>query len=392
MNLGFASPVSLRRLRLLVEDGDRLPQGFQFAPAADWIQELLQRGHHVTLYTTAPDVSLPLTFRGDSIRIRIAPLRARGTGRDFFAAERRLLKQMMREDGCTLIHAHWTYEFALAALASGIPTLITIHDQPWKVFGHFRDAHRAARVLMAYKAALCGKHFSAVSAGAAAHFRRYLKPGATIDVVPNGAPKALFELGSHAPHQANGAMRFATILQGWTRLKNGAAALTAFAKAKVNIPGATLRMFGLDYEPDGPAQRWAVQHHLAEAVSFIGPLPYQELFTRVGAEVDILVHPSLNETFSMTILECLAMRKPVIVGLQTSGMREMLGEGGGIFADVRDPSSVAQAMIRLARDSDLRNQVALFGFERASRLYRLESVMDRYEALYAEVLRAEAAA
>jgi L-malate glycosyltransferase len=392
MNLGFATPVSLQRLRPLVAGGDRLPQGSLFGPAADWVRELIRRGNHITLYTTAPDVSSPVTFHGDSILIRIAPMRLKGTGRDFFAAERRLLEQMMREDRCTLIHAHWTYEFALAALASGIPTLVTIHDQPWKVLSHFRDAHRAARLLMAYKSALRAKYLTAVSAGAAAHFRRYLTPRGTIDVIPNGIPRALFELGRREPHSANEGIRLATVLQGWTRLKNGAAALAAFARARAEIPGATLAMFGLDYEPGGPAQRWADQNHLAEAVSFVGLLPYEELFRRVSTEVDILVHPSLNETFSMTILECMAMRKPVIVGLHTSGMREMLGEDGGVFVDVRDPSSIAQAVIRLAHDVDLRRRLSQRCFERADRMYRLETVMDRYEALYHKILRAEASA
>ena len=392
MNLGFATPVSLQRLRPLVAEGDRLPQGSTFAPAADWVRELLRRGHYVTLYTTAPDISSPLTFRGDSILIRIVPLRSKGTGRDLFSAERRLLGQLMREDCCTLIHAHWTYEFALAALASGIPTLVTIHDQPWKVLRHFRDAHRVARLLMAYKTALCARHFAAVSAGAAGHFRRYLNPGACIEVIPNGVPNALFELGRHDHCPVNHRTRFATILQGWTRLKNGAAALAAFAKARESIPGATLAMFGLDYEPGGPAQQWAIRNRLAEAVSFVGPLNYEELLTHVSAEVDILLHPSLNETFSMTILECMALHKPVLVGLHTSGMREMLGQEGGMFVDVSDPSSIAQSMIRLARDHDLCHFLSRHAFERARRLYRLETVIDRYEALYRQVLRAEAQA
>jgi L-malate glycosyltransferase len=390
MNLGFATPVSLQRLRPLVADGERLPQGFLFAPAADWVLELIHRGHHITLYTTAPDLSSPATFRGESMVMRIAPLRSRGTGRDFFSAERLMLTQMMRKDRCTLIHAHWTYEFALAALASRIPTLITIHDHPWKVLAHFRDGHRAARLLMAYKTAVRGRYFSAVSEGAAAHFRRYLKPGARIEVIPNGVPDALFELGSREALAVNGGTRFATVLQGWSRLKNGAGALKAFAAARTQIPGAMLTMFGLDYEPGGPAQRWAVENSLAGAVSFAGPTPYRELLARVKTEVDVLVHPSLNETFSMTILESMALRKPVIVGLHTSGMREMLGEHG-MFADVRDPSSIAQAMVCLARDAGFRGQLAQRAFERASRLYRLDAVMKRYEVLYEQILRDEAA-
>jgi hypothetical protein len=47
---------------------------------------------------------------------------------DLFAQERAGLERAMREDPCDVVHAHWTYEFALAALASGQPTLVTARD------------------------------------------------------------------------------------------------------------------------------------------------------------------------------------------------------------------------------------------------------------------------
>ena len=135
MNLGIATPVSLHHSRSLVEDGDKLPRGYLFAPAADWVMELMERGHQVTLYTPpSREIDSPTTFCGNGLRIRIAKLRACGTGRDFFRSERDQLTRMMIEDRCDLIHAHWTYEFALAAIASRIPTLSTIHDPPLDSF------------------------------------------------------------------------------------------------------------------------------------------------------------------------------------------------------------------------------------------------------------------
>jgi glycosyltransferase involved in cell wall biosynthesis len=392
MNLGFASPVSLKLLRHLVDHGDHLPHGYQFAPSADWVQELMNRGHHVFLYTTAREIDAPRTFRGDCITIRIARQRCSGTGRDLFALERNQLKEMMLEDRCQVIHAHWTYQFALAALSSQIPTLITIHDLPWKVLSHFRDFHRAARLLMAYQVALRGEYFTAVSKDAASHFQRYLNPRARITVIPNGLPDSVFKLGARSKRKDGGAIRFASVLQGWTRLKNAQAALKAFGIVRSEFPNAEFHMFGLDYEQGGPAQQWAIRNGLNTGVTFIGPLKYEELLARVATDVDIVVHPSLNEAFSMTALEGLALKKVFIAGRETSGMQEMLDLGNsGILVDVTNPSAIAEAMVRVARDNTFREQVAQRGFDRASSLYRLGAVISQYEAQYSSILEDSAA-
>jgi L-malate glycosyltransferase len=393
MKLGFASPVSLQLLRHLVAYGDELPPGYQFAPAADWVLELMRRGHHVYLYTTSREIDEPRTFCGDGLTIRIASQRPRGTGRDFFAAERDQLRQLMIADECQIIHAHWTYQFALAALASGIPTLVTIHDLPWKVLAHFRDFHRVARLLMAYTVAQRGLHFTAVSRDAASHFRRYLAPGADITVIPNGLPNALFEMGEQSKRPGGGAPVFATVLQGWSRLKNGEAALRAFHILRRQVPEALLQMYGNDYEIGGPAYRWALRHGIADAVTFKGPLPYSELLKSISLNVDVVVHPSLNEAFSMTGLEALALRKVFVAGKATSGMKEMLDFSAcGVLVDVTDPQAIAAEMLRLAQDGSYRDRIAQCGYDRASSRYRLGTVMSQYESLYSRILQARPAA
>ena len=386
MRIGFLGPVTLGLLGDLLPYNTKLPIGFQFAPAAQWIRALVRRGHHVAVYTTARDVSTPVDIQGERLRIMVAPERASGAARDFFAFERAGLQRHLDGGNCEVLHAHWTYEFALAAISSGKPTLITVHDLPWNVLRYFRDPHRVGRLMMAYAVALRGRHFTAVSEDAALHFRRYMRPGAEIDVIPNGLPDAMFDLPEPQVKELGEACTFATILQGWSRRKNPVAALKAFAIARSSLPGARLMAFGVDYEEGGPAHQWAQEHHHDEGVHFLGPLPHPELLSRLQAEVDIIVHPSLDEAFSMTALEALAIRKPFIAGKSTPGMRDLLGGGeAGILVDVRNPQAIADQMIRLAIDPKLRALIAQAGYDRASRLYRLDGVMEQYEALYTSI-------
>ena len=107
-------------------------------------------------------------------------------------------------------------------------------------------------------------------------------------------------------------------------------------------------------------------------------------------DVDVVVHPSLDESFSMTAVEAMALKKPVIAGRGTPGIREVLGFGdGGILVDVSDPEAVANAMLLVSEDKEYRDQIAQSGFDRAWSRYRLHSVMSQYEALYEEICRKE---
>ena len=386
MKLGFATPISLQLMKDLVEDSDHLPIGYEFAPSVDWVRQLLERGHELVVYTTAKDVDEAKVFLGDRLTIRIAKLRPWGTGQDFFASERAQLTEMMTADRCDVIHAHWTYEFALAALASKIPTLITVHDLPWNVLRFFRDKFRVARLLMAYRVALGGKHFTAVSRDAAAHFQHYFAPMTKITIVPNGLPDAVFEMANEKSRRPGSPIAFATILQGWSARKNASAALKAFQLVRRQLPAATLDMFGKDYGVGGAAQTWAVEHGMEEGVTFLGQLPYSELLGEVNARVDVLVHPSLDESFSMAALEAMALRKPVIAGKGTPGVREVLAYGGaGILLDVTNANAIADAMLRLARDPEYRATFADLGYKRACTTYRTEVVFNQYEELYERI-------
>ena len=387
MKIGFASAVSLKRLSHLVSDGDRLPATFSFNPASDWAAELVRRGHEVVVYTTGFGMQGPQTFQGEKLTIRIAAQRSRGTGRDFFAPERRQLTDLMKEDRCDIIHAHWTYEFALAALATKLPTLVTIHDLPWNVLRYFRDPYRIVRLLMAYEVALRGRNFTAVSQDAANHFRRYMRPGARIDVVPNGLPDQFFDLGNEPVSRHPDTFTYATILQGWSERKNGAAALRAFGLLRRATSGLRLIMFGEGYGEGEEAQKWAVSQGLDQDVTFGGLTPYGELLEKVRSQVDVLVHPSLDESFSMAALESMALRKPVIAGKSTPGVREVLGYGmAGVLTDVRKPEALAEAMRRLSTDESLYASITSAAYDRASTLYRTSAVMAQYEGLYMRLL------
>jgi glycosyltransferase involved in cell wall biosynthesis len=97
-------------------------------------------------------------------------------------------------------------------------------------------------------------------------------------------------------------------------------------------------------------------------VRFLGT---QQATERYYAAADVLVLPTLYETFSLVAYEAAAAGLP-IVATHVSGIDELLeGEGAGL-AVTRDPASIGGAIARLADDPALRQRLGDEGRRRAT--------------------------
>ena len=315
MKIGVAGPATLPMLADHVVSGSELPAGYAFAPMATWIEALMTRGHQVVLFTLAPEAKEPRTFKGDQLTIHVGRYRSRHRARDFFACERQDLLRAMLEDPCDILHAHWTYEFALAALDSGRPALVTAHDAPLRILRFTPDPYRFVRFLMALRVAQRAPYMTAVSDHVASHFRRLLGYKGDIRTIPNSLPDDLFAHASQRDgKQKTSTLTYATVLCGWGKLKNGARAIEAFRRVRQTQPNSKLIMFGNDYGVAESAERWAQANDLVEGIEFAGILPHREMINRLVSEVDVLIHPSREESFSMAIAESMVLGIPAIGG------------------------------------------------------------------------------
>jgi glycosyltransferase involved in cell wall biosynthesis len=240
------------------------------------------------------------------------------------------------------------------------------------------------RTLMAYKVARKAQSVTAVSPYVADHLRRYGFRGGRIDVVPNGMPSVNFERLLN--REAGRPFTFATVLPQWSSLKNGRAAIEAFAKARKVLPDSQMLMFGAGHSADGPAAAWARQRGLDGGIEFIGQVPYVRLIALLSRRVDVLVHPSLEEAHPMPLIEAMSLGMPAIGGDGVGGVPWTLGNGAyGVLVNVRSPDQIASAMLRLAQNEETRTRLGAGGREFARRHFHIERVADQYEAIYAEL-------
>lgn len=131
--------------------------------------------------------------------------------------------------------------------------------------------------------------------------------------------------------------------------------LMAFARFVREFPQGEYWIIG-----DGPErrnlERLTRELGVAQKVRFFGALPREEALKKL-AECDVLVHPSLHDSGGWVCVEAMAAGRPVIC-LDLGGPALQVTEETGFKIPTRTPEQavveMAKAMLRLARDLDLR--------------------------------------
>lgn len=371
------------------------PSGTSGAPfMSTLIGALLERGHEVcgiTLGGWATRHNQPASLKGRQFEFHCAPIRRHSVrprdghiGRilDMYAYERRALGRLLAAAKPDFVHAHWTYEFGMVALDSGMPCLITAHDDPVAVLKLFKDGSRLVRYLMARSVLKRATALSAVS--------EYLKSrlsnlsGAPIEVIPNPLDRRFLDASQQRPPPSTLAEhRFVSVINGWGRMKNADSALLAFARVRELRRDAVYHLFGSDFQPGGPAQRWAEANGAADGVVFRGPVPHVQLVGELKVS-SIMLHPSRMESCPMGIAEAMALGLPVVGGRDSGGTAWMIG-GGGLTVDINRPEEIAAAALQLISDDALYRQCSDAAIQRV-RCLAPDAVAGQYEALYRKVI------
>jgi L-malate glycosyltransferase len=340
-------------------------RGYVGAPlTAVLIGEFLRMGLTVAAITVdyeTPLGSEPITLTGPGFEFTIIPGRQRAwrfngasLGRvvDLFRLERIAIARAVSASRADLVHAHWTYEFALGALDSGLPHVVTAHDSPRQVLRHTHSPYRALRSLMAREVFKRARCLTTVSPYMVEEIRALAQVPVT--VIPN--PVAARVLAAGRPRERPSGQAIAMVSNGWGRRKNPEAGLRAFAQFRSAVPSATLHLFGADFGPHQHAQCWAREQGI-QGLSFFGQVSHQVLVDRL-ASLDALLHPALEESFGVVLAEAMALGLPVVAGSASGAAPWVLGreppadhcalvshdELGGVLVDVRSVDQIAAAL------------------------------------------------
>lgn len=150
---------------------------------------------------------------------------------------------------------------------------------------------------------------------------------------------------------------------------------------------ATLIIIG-----EGPLRRdlenETVSLGIADKVKFMGTVPFGDLPSYYHA-ADLFVLPSdrPEEAFGLVQVEAHAAGLPVVCCALPTGVTKVNLHGiSGLVVPLRDSRAMAEAVNQLIGDQEMRTRLGKQAKERAFQEYSIESMCNRYEALYREIL------
>ncbi|MDO7869427.1 glycosyltransferase [Nocardioides jiangxiensis] len=242
---------------------------------------------------------------------------------------------------------------ARAAIAAGLPTLITVHSMWAGAGGVIRLAALAG--LRRWPVA-----WSAVSGAAADTFRRSLGDG-EVAVLPNAidveawrppAP-ALAEATAAAP-DPQGPVTLISVMRLMPR-KRPVHLVRLFESVRAAVPGADVRLVVVG---DGPLRRRMERRirrsGLGDVVRLTGRLPREDVLQELRA-ASVYVAPAPKESFGIAALEARCAGLPIVAS-RASGVGEFVRhqeDGLLVAGDVE----MTRALVRLVVDGDLRARI-----------------------------------
>jgi len=123
---------------------------------------------------------------------------------------------------------------------------------------------------------------------------------------------------------------------------------------------------------------------VSENVIFTGYIPLEET-PQFYAACDIFVVPSVVEAFGLVTIEAMACGKPVI-GTNVGGIPDIIEDGvNGYLVKTKDFGALAEKILILLKDSDLREKMGKAGRETVEKKfnikYRAEKIIKLYNSL-----------
>jgi glycosyltransferase involved in cell wall biosynthesis len=122
-------------------------------------------------------------------------------------------------------------------------------------------------------------------------------------------------------------------------------------------------------------QRQILSLNIAQYVKFSGFIPYTHIANHYH-DADVVIQPSLSEAFPGPILEAMACGLPVVATRVGGTPESVEHEKTGLLVDSGDAPELAEAIIHLLEDEDLRIAMGQAARQRVTALFSWERVTE----------------
>jgi len=296
-------------------------------------------------------------------------------GRRLFPSAARLAVRL-RRDPCDVIHAHGARDHLLAILAATASRGIRL----------VRTKHNLTPMAGSFLYGPTTHRFVAVSRAAAETLTTAGMPPTKIAIIHDG-----IDLEEFSPRPPDPAMRAALGIRDGefvvgvtgrlsSKSKGIPTLLRAFRSVVGQEPDTRLLLAG---RQDPGLRELAASLGLRDRVVFTG---FRADVADVLACIDLYVQPSVREALSSSILEAMAMEKPVVAS-DVGGVPEaVVPEETGLLCRPGDPDDLARAILKLMKESDRLEPMGRRARERVRTLFSLDRMVGETERLYRELI------
>ncbi len=372
-----------------------LSSGGQDYRTADEARWLVRNGHEAWI---ACNPESELFERAAREGIPVIPLQMRSTWD--YAATARLLR-LIGKLRCDLVHTHSPIDawIALPLKFSGVPVVRSRHNT--------NPVRKAFFSTFSYRYG-CDHLIATAECIRTAFIRDNRIPPARLSVIGEGVETSRFHpLRDGSRFRKRWGIRPGEVAIGCIGMfrpeKGQKQFIQAAALARKKIPEARFIMIGDHKKGRSPfreryrnlaRKRFGYDAWLPENAILAGPeTPFlmhglEPEIASATAALDISVIPSLAEAQSRTAPEAMCMGKAVIAS-EVGGLPEVVEhQRTGLLVAPGDVDALAEAMIRLTLDPELRERLGRTAFERMSAGVSMDVKMRETLAIYEQVLRA----
>jgi glycosyltransferase involved in cell wall biosynthesis len=294
------------------------------------------------------------------------------------------LARILRDYGVGILHSHLFGSSIAASPIGWLSRVPVILETP-----HLREAWRHGLIKGTYvidrAVGKCVDHYVAVSEANA----RYLieekgLPARKVHVIQNGCDLKKYDPERRAPQGMKNSLGFAEddpIIVALGRLepqKGHRILLEAHAKVLREVPRARLVCVGtgaLGQELRDQTRRLQIE----DRVRFVG---YQSNVADWLALSDVSVLPSLFEGLPLVAIESLAAQRPMVATAVDGTTEVIINERTGLTVPPENAQELADALVRLLRQPELRHRLARAGRQWVLEHFSHEQQIRKTQELY----------
>ena len=342
-------------------------------------EHFVARGHEVRIIAPA---SRPVQQEGLIIRGRPVGVPASGSVARISLSLRMAprVREVLAREKFDIVHVHEPF-------CPVLPIQFLRYSEAVNV-GTFHAARERGQPLYTYGRRLLRRWFRrldgkiAVSTAAARLVGRYF-PG-YYNLIPNGVEVERFAAGEEPFAEFRDGKLNILFLGRLEKRKGVKYLLRAFAQVRAHMPETRLLIVGPETRLRRGYERWVREHRVPDVV-FAGFVPVEEV-PRFYATADICCFPATGfESQGIVLLEAMAAGRPIVAG-NIEGYASVLTHGvEGLLVLPEDSEGLADALLQLLRDPDLRWQMGQRGRQCAQQ-YSWSQVSQRVLSYYERLI------